>query len=47
MELKQFVITKRTAKHGSQAIVVVPRLLEKQLCPGKIVKITFEVLEAE
>jgi len=45
MELKQFTITKKVAKHGSQAIVVVPKLLEQKLSPGTIVKITFEILE--
>jgi hypothetical protein len=42
---EQFVITKKVAKHGKQAIIVVPKLLEQQLSPGTIVKITFEILE--
>lgn len=33
---KKFVITKRIAKHGSQAIIVVPRVLEQRLRPGII-----------
>lgn len=45
---KQFVITKRIAKHGSQAIVVIPRLLEYQLRPGTIAKLTIDIVkEAE
>ena len=42
---KQFVITKRIAKHGSQAIIVVPRVLEDKLKPGTVVQITIEILE--
>ena len=42
---KQFVITKRIAKHGSQAIIVVPRVLEDRLKPGTIAQITIEILE--
>lgn len=45
MENKKYIITKRIAKHGSQAIIVVPRVLETQLKPGTIAKITIEILE--
>jgi hypothetical protein len=41
---RQFTITKKVAKHGDQAIVVIPRLLEHELSPGTIVKVTFEIL---
>jgi len=44
---KQFIITKRIAKHGSQAIIVVPRILETQLKPGTLAQITIDVLEGE
>lgn len=45
---KTFIITKRIAKHGKQAIIVVPRILEEDLKPGTVVKITMDVLkEAE
>ncbi len=42
--MKSFVITKKIAKHGKQAIVVIPRLLEEDLKPGTVVKMTFDVL---
>ncbi|MDD5192110.1 MAG: hypothetical protein PHH54_01220 [Candidatus Nanoarchaeia archaeon] len=42
---KQFTITKRIAKHDNQAIIVVPKILESQLKPGIIAKITIEILE--
>ena len=46
--MKQFIITKKVAKHGSQAIIVVPRVLEAELRPGTIVKVTFDIIrEAE
>lgn len=42
---KNFVITKRIAKHGSQSIIVIPRILEAQLKPGTIVQLGINVLE--
>lgn len=46
-ELTQFTITKKVAKHGSQAIIVIPRILEKHLPPKTLVKVTIDVLEAQ
>ncbi len=43
--MRQYVITKRIAKHGSQAIIVVPRVLEGYLKPKTLVKLTIDVLE--
>lgn len=45
METKQFVITKKIAKHGNQAIIVVPRILEDKIKPGAITKVTIEIIE--
>ncbi len=46
--MKQFTITKKIAKHGSQAIIVVPKILENELKPNTIVKLTIDVVrEAE
>lgn len=42
---KKFTITKRVAKHGSQAIIVIPRILEEHLKPGTLTQISFEVLD--
>jgi len=42
---KQFVITKKIAKHGSQAIVVIPKVLENQLKPGTIAQLTIDIME--
>jgi len=43
--MKQYTITKKIAKHGSQSIVVIPKILEKDLKPGTIAKITIDVLK--
>jgi len=45
MDNKQFVLTKRIAKHGTQSIIVIPRILESELKPGTIVKITIDVMK--
>lgn len=42
---EEFTITKKIAKHGSQAIIVIPRILENKLKPGTITKLTIQVLE--
>jgi hypothetical protein len=42
---KQFVITKKIAKHGSQAVIIIPRILEANLKPKTLVKLTIDVLE--
>lgn len=47
MTEKQFVITKKIAKHGKQAIIVIPRILEEKLKPGTLTKLTIDVLEEE
>ena len=45
--IMQYIITKRIAKHGSQAIIVIPRILEKELKPGTIAKITMDTIEKD
>ena len=42
---KKFTITKKIAKHGSQAIIVIPRVLEAQLKPGMTCEISIDILE--
>ena len=41
---KTYTITKKIAKHGSQAIIVIPRVLESELVPGTIVEVRLNVL---
>lgn len=45
--MRQYVITKKIAKHGGQAILVIPRVLENQLKPGTLAKVTIDVLEED
>ena len=45
MENKKFTITKKIAKHGSQAVIIVPRVLERELKPGTVAEIQINVLE--
>ena len=42
---KRFIIFKKIAKQGSQAVVVIPRILEKRLKPGTITRLTIDILE--
>ena len=42
---KQFVITKKVAKHGSQSVIIIPRVLESHLKPKTVVKLTIDVVE--
>lgn len=41
---KNFVITKKVAKHGNQAIIVIPRVLEEDLKPGTVVKLDIDIV---
>ena len=42
---KQFRIIKKIAKHGNQAIIVIPRVLEEHLKPGTTVQLSIDVLD--
>ncbi len=41
----KFTITKKIAKHGKQAVIIIPALLQEQLAPGTLTQVTIEVLE--
>jgi hypothetical protein len=41
----KFIITKKIAKHGNQAVIIVPTLLQGKLCPGTLAEITIEIIE--
>lgn len=45
LSMTQYTITKRIAKHGKQAIIVIPKILESKLKPKTIVKLTIDILE--
>ena len=44
-ERHKYVLVKKVAKHGSQAIIVIPRMLEDALKPGTVMQVTLEVLQ--
>jgi hypothetical protein len=39
-----FTITKRISKHGSQAVITIPKLIENELRPGTIAEIRITIL---
>ena len=41
----KFVIIKKIAKHGSQAIIVIPRILEEILRPGTVAEVSIRILQ--
>lgn len=42
--MKSFTITKRIAKHGKQAIIVIPKILQSELKPKTIVEVRINVI---
>jgi len=44
MEQKQFIITKKIAKHGKQSIIIIPTLLQEHLQPGTLAEIRIEII---
>ncbi len=39
-----YTITKRISKHGKQAVIVIPKVLETQLKPGTVAEIKITIL---
>ena len=45
---KNYTITKRVAKHGSQSVIIIPSFLKNELKPKTIVEVKINILkEAE
>ena len=40
----QFTITKKIAKHGNQAVIVIPTFLQQDLKPKTIVQVKIDIL---
>ena len=47
MDNKTFTLTKRIAKHGNQAIIVIPKIIEESLKPGTIVELNIQIIGEE
>lgn len=45
MTSNQFTITKRIAKHGRQAVIVIPSILSEKINPGMLVKVTIDLID--
>ncbi|OGJ21606.1 hypothetical protein A3K73_02935 [Candidatus Pacearchaeota archaeon RBG_13_36_9] len=45
LKQRNFVITKKIAKHGKQAIIIIPTALKEQIKPSMLAKVTIDVLE--
>lgn len=43
--MDKFTITKRIAKHGEQAIIIIPSLLQDKLSPGTLTEVTIEIID--
>ena len=43
--LMEFTLTKKIAKHGNQAVITIPKMLQKALPPQTMVEIKIRVLE--
>jgi len=43
--MKVFTITKKIAKHGKQAIIIIPKMLQQMLKPDTVVQLQIKVLE--
>ena len=41
---KQFTITKRIAKHGTQAVIIIPSMLQEHLSHGTLVEVRIEII---
>jgi len=44
MVTKQFIITKKIAKHGKQNVIIIPTLLQEHLSHGTLVEVKIEII---
>jgi hypothetical protein len=45
MKTQTLKIRKRIAKHGNNSIIVIPKLFQNELVPGKIVDIEIKIVD--
>lgn len=43
----KFTLTKKIAKHGNQAIIVIPKILQEKLKPNTIIEMKITVLDEQ
>jgi len=44
-KMQAYTITKQISKHGKQAVIVIPKVLEQELPPGTIAEVRITVLK--
>lgn len=47
MKGKTYTITKQIAKHGKQAVIVIPSILAEKIKPRMLVKLTIDILDED
>jgi hypothetical protein len=45
MKTESYTLTKKIAKHGKQAVIVIPSILSAKLRPQMLVKIQIDVID--
>ncbi len=43
--MNEYTLTKQVSKHGNQAVIILPKILEKELPPKTLVEIRIKVLK--
>ncbi len=43
--MNEFSLTKQIAKHGNQAIIVIPKVLQDELSPKTLVELKIKILK--
>ena len=44
-KIKKYTITKKVAKHGNQAVIVIPKFLQDELKPKTVVEVSFSIVK--
>ncbi|MEA3378865.1 MAG: hypothetical protein U9Q69_04465 [Nanoarchaeota archaeon] len=47
MSDKRYIITKKIAKQGNKAIICIPSLLQNELKPSTVVRLTIDVIKED
>lgn len=42
---KSYTLTKKIAKHGKQAVIIIPRFLQNELKPQTIIEIKIDIIK--
>ncbi len=42
--MRSYTITKKIAKHGRQAVIIIPTMLQANISPGKLVEVKIYII---